>query len=74
MRIAHLDGDPYLSLTIPTKEPLCAVCDEPIMWCLDMFSFTTGAEKRLAHARCVWTQEAFLRESHRATSGIEKAV
>lgn len=66
MRIAHLDGDPYMSLTIPTKEPLCAVCDEPIRWYIDMFTFTAGADHRLAHARCVWTQEAFLRESHRA--------
>jgi hypothetical protein len=43
-------------------EPICPVCGEVIRWCLDMFSFTTGPDHRLAHARCVWTQEAFERE------------
>lgn len=66
MRIAHLDGDPYVHVPLPTKEPLCAVCDKPIMWHLDMFSMLNMADRRLVHARCVWTQEAFLRESHRA--------
>jgi len=71
MRIAHLDGDPYLTLTLPPKEPLCAVCEQPIQWCLDMFSFTTGPDRRLAHARCVWTKEAFRREERRAPSVAE---
>ena len=71
MRIAHLDGDPYLWLTLPPTEPLCAVCDEPIMWILDAFTFVRPATRgapRLAHLRCVWTQEAIIRESKRAAS------
>lgn len=45
------------------QEAVCVICDEPIRWCLDMFSFTTGFPHGLAHARCVWTGEAFLREA-----------
>ena len=74
MRIAHLDGDPYLHLTLPPKEPLCAVCQEPIQWVLDMFSFTAGADRRLAHARCVWSKEAFRREGKRARAVEEFGV
>lgn len=44
------------------QEAVCPICDEPIRWCLDMFSFTTGYPHMLAHARCVWTPEAFDRE------------
>lgn len=49
-------------------EPTCAVCHEPIRYCLDMFSFTTGSDHALAHARCVWTKEAFDRERSKAPS------
>lgn len=69
MRIAHLDGDPYLSLTLPPKEPLCAVCDEPIAWCLDLFTFTP--DRQLAHARCAWIREAIQREAERAPTLAE---
>ena len=48
------------------QEAICPLCHEPIQWCLDMFSFTTGFPHRLAHARCVWTPEAFEREIERA--------
>ena len=44
------------------REAVCPVCNEPIQWCLDMFSFTTGWPHILAHARCVWTPEAFERQ------------
>jgi hypothetical protein len=47
------------------QEPICPICNEPIRWCLDMFSFTTGPRHRLAHARCVWTAEAFELEARR---------
>jgi hypothetical protein len=66
MRIAHLDGDPFLSLTIPTREAICAVCEKPIMWCLDMMSFTIDHPHRLAHARCVWTKSAFRKQERLA--------
>lgn len=45
------------------REPNCAKCGEPIRWALDMFSFTTGDDHRLAHARCVWLPNAFFREA-----------
>lgn len=48
--------------TYSSVEPVCPICNQPIRWCLDMSSFTTGYDHRLAHARCVWTREAFDRE------------
>lgn len=50
------------------REAVCPVCSEPIRWVLEMMSFTrdeTGFA--LAHARCVWTREAFGREALRAS-------
>jgi len=44
------------------REPICPVCGRPIAWVLDMFSFTTGFDYKLAHARCVWKREAFTRQ------------
>jgi hypothetical protein len=56
----------HLDTTYPKPfseaEPICPICEEPIRWCLDMFSFTTGYAHKLAHAHCVWTPEAFDRE------------
>ena len=52
--------------TYESAEPICPVCNEPIRFCLDMASFTTGSEHRLAHAHCVWTPEAFDREKREA--------
>lgn len=49
---------------------ICPFCGEPIQWCLDMFSFTTGDTHELAHARCVWMPEAFqaqAKQSRRAS-------
>jgi hypothetical protein len=66
VRIHHLDGNPYLTVTIPSKEPLCAVCEESIVWQVDMFTVQPGADRRLCHARCVLPAEAFLRESRKA--------
>ena len=71
MRIAHLDGDPYLSLTIPTREPLCAICDKPIRWFIDIFTFKPGPDRRLAHARCVMSKEAIRREERRALDPVD---
>ena len=71
MRIAHLDGSPYLSLTIPPKEPLCAVCEQPIRWFMDMFSFKPGPDRRLAHARCIMSKEAFRREERQARDPVD---
>jgi len=53
-------------------EANCAVCGEPIMWCLDMFSFTTGVPHRLAHARCVWTPAAFADQAGRVVGRTEE--
>lgn len=50
--------EPVVWSPMPSEQD-CAVCGEPIRWCLDMFSYTTGNPHRLAHARCVWTPEAF---------------
>ena len=44
------------------REPTCPICWQPIQWVLDMFSFTTGFDFRLAHARCVWKKEAFTKQ------------
>lgn len=44
------------------REATCPICDKPIQWCLDMFSFTTSFPHMLAHARCVWTAGAFRNE------------
>ena len=41
------------------REAICPVCHEPIRWALDMFSFSTGDDHTLQHARCAWTPEAF---------------
>lgn len=62
---------PYrVRLDAPTPpEPPCAVCGEPIQWCLDMSSYTTGHPHELAHARCVWTKAAFREQERRATNG-----
>ena len=48
------------------RVPICPVCRKPISYALDMFSFTTGHDPTLAHARCVWTKGAFAREGARA--------
>lgn len=53
------------------REPVCAVCRDPIRYVLDMFSFTTGPDHELAHARCVWTKEAFEREARLAPGDEE---
>jgi len=45
------------------REAACSVCRQPIRWVLDMFSFRYDPPGySLAHARCVWTSEAFARE------------
>lgn len=48
-------------------EAVCPKCGEPICWCLDMFSFTTGFDDThrftLTHARCAWTADAFARQA-----------
>jgi hypothetical protein len=42
------------------REANCSVCNEPIQWVLDMFSFRSDPPGySLAHARCVWTKEGF---------------
>lgn len=46
------------------QEAICPICDEQIRWCLDMFTFTAGFPHLLAHARCVWTPEAFDHQKH----------
>ena len=55
----------YPDNSTPHPEPICPICEKPIQWCLDMFSFTTGFDAHpftLAHAHCVWKKEAFTRE------------
>ena len=62
--VLHLRND--YPRTYESAEPICPICNEAIRWCLDMFSFTTGCDHRLAHARCVWMPEAFDREKKEA--------
>lgn len=54
------------------QEAVCPKCEQPIRWALDMFSFTTGFDEAhpftLAHARCLWTREAFDRQAASAPS------
>jgi len=38
---------------------ICYVCDEPILWCLDMYSYSCTIPHKLGHARCLWLPEAF---------------
>jgi hypothetical protein len=45
------------------REAICPICREPIRWVLDMASFTSGTDHVYAHARCVWTREAFLNQA-----------
>jgi hypothetical protein len=52
------------------REPICPECDEPIRWCLDMASFTTGPDHVMAHARCVWRKWAFTEERKRAVPDL----
>jgi hypothetical protein len=52
----------------------CSVCGEPIMWCLDMFSYTCENPHRLAHARCVWRPEAFDRQKRLARAPVVSVV
>lgn len=43
-------------------EPICPSCNEPIAWCLDMFSFSTLQEDGthvLRHAQCNWLPSRF---------------
>lgn len=84
-----LRGDPYLIELITRDgkvyceaggrdgwaEPICPVCDEPIRWVLDMFSFSTlGAHTpgvhTLLHARCAWLPGAFRREGRLARESV----
>jgi hypothetical protein len=66
------DGELELSEDLAERDSdeewfaVCPICKVHIAWCLDMFSFTTGPNHRLAHARCVWTKEAFDVEKKRA--------
>jgi hypothetical protein len=54
-------------LDVPTPpQPDCAVCGEPIRWCLDMHSYTLGTPHELAHARCVWRKAAFREQERQA--------
>lgn len=48
------------------REPICPECGEPIKWVLDIMSFTTGPDHRLAHASCLWTAEGIRRVAERA--------
>jgi hypothetical protein len=56
------EGHLHARGTVGWREPICPECNEPIRWCLDMASFTTGRDHVMAHARCVWRKEAFSRE------------
>lgn len=56
--VLHLDTREFYEEN-DIYSPLCPICSQKIRWCLDMASFTTGFPHRLAHARCVWTPEAF---------------
>lgn len=45
-----------------TPEPICPECNEPIAWCLDMFTFSTLRDDGthvLRHAQCNWLPERF---------------
>lgn len=43
------------------QQASCCVCDEPVRWVLDMFSFRHNDRGTydLGHAWCLWTPEAF---------------
>lgn len=43
------------------EEPVCPYCNQPIKWVLDMYSLQTmvDGKYKLAHARCLWTRDAF---------------
>jgi hypothetical protein len=56
--------DPEGHLVMPealSQEAICPECEQKIRWVLDMASFTTKGPggHMLAHARCVWTPNAF---------------
>lgn len=53
------------------REPVCPECRTPILWALDMFSFSTGDDHVLMHARCAWKPEAFDREKARTRPDTE---
>jgi predicted amidophosphoribosyltransferase len=59
-------------------EAVCPKCGEPIRWCLDMFSFTTGMQDdhpfTLTHARCAWTREGFRREMERVAESADMPI
>lgn len=62
-RFESENGHLYMRGTVGRPEdPACVVCGDVIRFVLDMFSFTTGPVHGLAHARCVWTANAFLHE------------
>lgn len=51
------------------REAVCSVCHEPIQWILDMFSFRSDPPGHsLAHARCVWTKNAFHDQGKQASA------
>ena len=70
MRFEFYDDRLVLEGRDEWREAACPICNEPIRWCLDMFSFTTGFPHMLAHARCVWTAEAF-EDAARVAAGKE---
>lgn len=44
-------------------EPICPQCGTPILWVLDMASWThTDEGFVLLHARCAWEPEAFTKQ------------
>lgn len=53
------------------REAICPICEQPIRWVLDMFSFLSldKGTYRLAHARCAWTPEAFDVEKAKTQEG-----
>ena len=58
------DGTLHLNGRDGQWEPICSECGKPILWVLDMYSFTAGPIHRLAHAHCLWTKLAFFREAN----------
>jgi hypothetical protein len=54
------------------REAICPVCNEPIRWCLDMFTFSTGYPYILCHARCSWQPDAFDRQRKLAELDAER--
>ena len=70
MSSAEIPSDVWSPMPPPVD---CAVCGEPIMWCLDMFSYTCENPHRLAHARCAWRPEAFDRQKRLASGDSLRA-